>query len=114
MNKRYKHFDNRRKIYLAAISILIGMLIVPAVSAQEDSVVAVKAGTILPVTSTPIQNGIVLIRNGKIEAVGKNLKIPDGAKVIDATDKVVMPGLIFGQKMPLISMANIGGYWRAV
>ncbi|MHC4694179.1 MAG: amidohydrolase family protein [Planctomycetota bacterium] len=94
MNKRYKHFDNRRKIYLAAISILIGMLIVPAVSAQEDSVVAVKAGTILPVTSTPIQNGIVLIRNGKIEAVGKNLKIPDGAKVIDATDKVVMPGLI--------------------
>ncbi|MHC4655083.1 MAG: amidohydrolase family protein [Planctomycetota bacterium] len=94
MNRRYKHFDNRRVIYVAAISILISTLIVPTVSAQENSVVAVRAGTILPVTSAPIQNGIVLIRDGKIEAVGKDLKIPDGAEVIDATDKVVIPGLI--------------------
>ncbi len=94
MNRHYKHFDNRRAIYVAAISILISTLIVPTVMAEESSVVAVKAGTILPVTSPPIQNGIVLIRNGKIEAVGKDLKIPDGAKIIDATDKVVIPGLI--------------------
>ncbi len=94
MNRRYKHFDNRRAIYVAAISILISTFIVPTVSAQENSVVAIRAGTILPVTSAPIQNGIVLIRDGKIEAVGKNLKIPDGAEVIDATDKVVIPGLI--------------------
>jgi imidazolonepropionase-like amidohydrolase len=94
MNKRYKHFDNRRAIYVAAISILISTLSVPTVSAQENSVVAVKAGTILPVTSAPIKNGIVIIRDGKIEAVGKDLKIPEGAEVIDATDKVVIPGLI--------------------
>ncbi|MHC4110660.1 MAG: amidohydrolase family protein [Planctomycetota bacterium] len=94
MNRRYKHFDNRRAIYVAAISILISTLIVPTVMAEESSVVAVKAGTILPVTSAPIQNGIVIIRDGKIEAVGKDLKIPEGAEVIDATDKVVIPGLI--------------------
>jgi imidazolonepropionase-like amidohydrolase len=94
MNRRYKHFDNQRAIYVAAISILITVLIVPTVMAEESSVVAVRAGTILPVTSAPIQNGIVLIRDGKIEAVGKDLKIPDGAEVIDATEKVVIPGLI--------------------
>ena len=94
MNRRYKHFDNRRKIYITAISILISTLIVPTALARETSVVAIKAGTILPVTSAPIQNGIILIRDGKIEAVGKDLKIPDGAEVIDATDKVVIPGLI--------------------
>ncbi|MHC4085275.1 MAG: amidohydrolase family protein [Planctomycetota bacterium] len=94
MNKRYKHFDNRRITYIAAITLLVCTLSVPTVMAEESSVVAVKAGTIIPVTSAPIQGGIVLIRDGKIEAVGKDLKIPDGAEVIDATDKVIIPGLI--------------------
>ena len=94
MNRRYKHFDNRRAVYVAAISILFTVLCVPEVLAQEPSVVVVKAGTIIPVTSAPIQDGMVIIRDGKIEAVGKNLKIPDGAEVIDASDKVVIPGLI--------------------
>ncbi|HYM37138.1 MAG TPA: dihydroorotase [Nitrospiraceae bacterium] len=36
----------------------------------------------------------VLIENGKIAAIGPKLKAPAGAKVIDATNKVVMPGFI--------------------
>lgn len=67
---------------------------VPTIADQETSVVAIKASTIYPVTASPIQDGIVLIRNGKIEAVGKDLKIPEGAEVIDATGKIVIPGLI--------------------
>ncbi len=94
MNIRYRHSNNRHKLYIAAISILISTLIVPTSLAEETSVVAIKAGTIFPVTSAPIQDGIVLIRNGKIEAVGKELQIPDDAEVIDATDKMVIPGLI--------------------
>ena len=80
--------------YFIVISILIAALLVPGVAAEEPSVVAVKAGTIYPVSSAPIQDGIVLIRNGKIEAVGKDLEIPDDAEVIDAAGKVVIPGLI--------------------
>ena len=87
-------------------SILIGVLaivlVVPAGAAEESSacpeqshrVVAIKAGTIIPVASPPIENGVVLIRDGKIEAVGKEVQIPQGAEIIDATDKVVIPGLI--------------------
>ena len=42
----------------------------------------------------PIENGVVLVRNGKIEAVGKDVAIPSDAKVIDATGKDVVPGFI--------------------
>jgi len=94
MNIRYRHFSFRKKLYLTAISFLIVVLLVSSVRAEETSVVAVKAGTIYPVSSAPIQDGIVLIRDGKIEAVGKDLAIPEGAEVIDAKDKVVIPGLI--------------------
>jgi len=94
MNIRYRHFGIGKKFYVTAISVLIAALLVPGVTAEETSVVAVKAGMIYPVSSAPIRDGMILIRDGKIEAVGKDLKIPEGAEVIDATDKVVIPGLI--------------------
>ncbi|MHC4400612.1 MAG: amidohydrolase family protein [Planctomycetota bacterium] len=73
---------------------LVSVMTAQPGAAQEDSIVAVKAGTIIPVTAEPIENGIILIRNGKIEAVGQAVEVPDGAEVIDASDKVVIPGLI--------------------
>ncbi|MCS6861291.1 MAG: amidohydrolase family protein [Abditibacteriales bacterium] len=53
---------------------------------------AVRAETVLTVSKGTLKNGVVLVRDGKIAAVGANVKIPKGAKVIQA--KVVMPGLI--------------------
>jgi len=94
MNKRYRHFSIRKKFYVIAVSVLIAALLVSSVTAEETSIVAVKAGTIYPVSSAPIRDGIVLIRDGKIEAVGKDLAIPEGAEVIDAAGMVVIPGLI--------------------
>jgi len=94
MNIRYRHFSIGNRFYVTAISVLIASLLVPGVTAEETSVVAVKAGTVYPVSSAPIQDGIILIRDGKIEAVGKDITIPEGAEVIDAAGKVVIPGLI--------------------
>jgi len=94
MNIRYRHFSIGKKFYVTAIFVLVAALLVPGVTAEETSVVAVKAGTIYPVSSAPIQDGIILIRDGKIEAVGKDIAIPEGAEVIDAAGKVVIPGLI--------------------
>ncbi len=73
---------------------LLCLITAAAGAAQADSIVAIKASTILPITAEPIADGIILIRNGKIEAVGQAVEIPDGAEVIDASDKVVIPGLI--------------------
>jgi imidazolonepropionase-like amidohydrolase len=52
----------------------------------------VKADTVFTVTGNPIANGVVLIKEGKIEAVGSNLSIPNGYTTYTA--KIVTPGLI--------------------
>ena len=41
-----------------------------------------------------IENGTVVITNGKISAVGANVPIPAGAQRIDATGKIVTPGFV--------------------
>ncbi len=60
--------------------------------APVDTVI--KNGTILTVTHGTIENGSILIRNGKIVEVGKTVNAPANARVIDATGKFVMPGII--------------------
>jgi imidazolonepropionase-like amidohydrolase len=55
---------------------------------------ALKGGTILTITHGTIENGTIVIQRGKISAVGKDITIPDGIKVIDVTGKFVMPGII--------------------
>ena len=45
-----------------------------------------KAGT--------IEEGVILIRDGKIEAIGKDVKIPLATQVIDAKGKTIMPGIV--------------------
>jgi imidazolonepropionase-like amidohydrolase len=55
--------------------------------------IAVTGGTVYPVSGAPIPNGTVLIRDGRIVAVGAGIAIPEGARRIDATGKWVTPGL---------------------
>src|SRR5208282_1204691 len=70
------------------------LLAVCAVRAQAADVTLIKNGTVLTITKGTIENGDVLIRDGKIAEVGKGLTAPEGAKVIDATGQYVMPGII--------------------
>ena len=73
---------------------VVGLLAACDLGACAAEVTLIKSGTILTVTQGTIENGDVLIRDGKIAEVGKDLKAPDGAKVIDATGLFVMPGII--------------------
>ncbi len=54
----------------------------------------IENATVLTVTNGTINNGSVLVRDGKIAAVGANLKAPAGATVINAQGKFLMPGII--------------------
>lgn len=56
--------------------------------------VAITGGKVYPVSGPPIENGTVLVRDGKIVAVGTNVTVPNDATRIDATGKWVTPGLI--------------------
>lgn len=44
-----------------------------------------------------ISEGDLLIKNGRIETIGANISAPDGAEVIDASGKWLLPGLIDDQ-----------------
>src|SRR5437763_9525944 len=66
---------------------------VPQAPAVHNDVV-IRGGTLLTVTHGRIENGSIYIHDGKIAAIGKNVQAPANAKVIDATGKWVMPGII--------------------
>ena len=55
---------------------------------------AIKNARIYPVDRPVIENGSILIDNGKIAYVGASIEIPDGAEVIDAGGRTVYPGFI--------------------
>ncbi len=56
--------------------------------------VALTNATIETVTKGTIQNGTVLITDGKITAVGSNVSIPTGTEVIDCKGQFIYPGMI--------------------
>ena len=60
----------------------------------QGGAILVRGGTIHTAAGAPITNGSVLIRDGKIVAVGTNVSAPAGAQIIDATGKTVIPGMI--------------------
>lgn len=61
----------------------------------EDQLIAFQGATILPVSGPPIQSGTLLIHKGKIVKIGgADVAVPRGAHTIDASGKVIIPGLI--------------------
>jgi imidazolonepropionase-like amidohydrolase len=62
--------------------------------ASAPSVVAVTGGYVVPVVSGPVEGGTVLIEDGRITAVGADVVVPEGATVIDATGRWVLPGFV--------------------
>jgi imidazolonepropionase-like amidohydrolase len=64
-------------------------------AAAANETVALKGGKLLTITHGVIENGVVVMQNGRITAVGgSGTAIPAGAKVIDVTGMTVYPGLI--------------------
>jgi imidazolonepropionase-like amidohydrolase len=72
--------------------ILATLMLVVSLAWTQD--LALKGGTILTITKGTVDNGTIVIQNGRITAVGENIKIPVGIKVIDITGKFVIPGII--------------------
>ena len=76
----------------AILVFCVGVMLLATAAMAQD--LALKGGTVLTVTQGVIEGGTVLIQKGKITAVGKDVAIPRGIKVIDCSGKYVMPGLI--------------------
>jgi imidazolonepropionase-like amidohydrolase len=78
---------------LLAVSTALGQT-----SPGQDAFI-LKGGTIHTIAGPVIENGSVLVRDGKIVAVGKNFTTPEGYKVIDIHGQHVYPGMIDAASM---------------
>jgi imidazolonepropionase-like amidohydrolase len=62
---------------------------------QAPPVVAIRAGTLIDGTgAAPVRGAVIVIRGDRIEAVGANVAVPPGARVIDLSRYTVLPGFI--------------------
>jgi imidazolonepropionase-like amidohydrolase len=82
-------------IAILLVAASVSILIHPkAARAVDGEAYAIRGGTVVTVTGATIPKGVVVIRNGLIEAVGADIAIPADARIIDATGMTVYPGLI--------------------
>ena len=79
------------------VAFLIFLTTAAAALADAPGVYAITGGTVHPVSGPPIPNGVVIIREGLIEAVGANVAIPRDATTIDVAGAHVYPGLFDAQ-----------------
>jgi len=96
-------------VFLLVCVIGASIATVPLAQTRSPEVVAIKGATILTVTRGTIQNGTILLRAGKIAAVGTNVSIPAGADVVDGTGKFVSPGIIDCHSHIAADSINEGG-----
>ncbi len=81
----------KKRISRSLYPLLVVLMLSPAGFAAD---LAIKGGTILTVTGGTIENGTILIRDGKISAIGQIDEIPAGTEVINAEGRYIMPGII--------------------
>ncbi|MDH4238343.1 MAG: amidohydrolase family protein [Phycisphaerae bacterium] len=73
------------------LSILLCGLSIPAIA---EDVTVIKADRVDTITSGLIENGIIVIKDGRITAIGSDIEIPDTADIIDVSNKTIFPGLV--------------------
>jgi imidazolonepropionase-like amidohydrolase len=85
----------------------IGFVLLGSIRASaQDQPVAFVNARVLPIVGEPLDRGTVMVHRGKIVAVGKDVAVPAGARVVDCTGKVLMPGLVD-------THSHLGGPWAA-
>ncbi len=96
---------------IGALAAAAAVALLPApVPAQT---IAITGGTIYPVAGPRIERGTVLIRDGRIAAVGANVAVPAGATVVDATGKWITPGLVHARAEAGLGIGSLSGFSEA-
>lgn len=82
---------------LSCLAALCAAAVIAPVSTLAAQTIAITGGKVYPVSGPPIENGTVLIKDGKIVAVGANVTVPSDAEKVDASGKWVTPGLVVAE-----------------
>lgn len=96
----------RTTVFVTIISLLV---ISPSlVFGQSKGDVLIKNATVMTATAGTLQATDILVQNGKIARIGKNLTAGAGVKTIDATGKFVTPGIIDAHSHMMVNAINEG------
>lgn len=69
------------------------LAVISATAYAQTTPIAFTGARIIPISGPEIPSGTLLVQNGKVIAVG-NVAIPSGAQRVDATGKIIMPGIV--------------------
>jgi imidazolonepropionase-like amidohydrolase len=91
----------RKSTHVAAILVAIGLVWagvsvqVSRAQAPANGVTAFTGARVIDGTgAAPIEGATIVVSDGRIQAVGKNVAVPAGAARVDMTGKTVVPGLV--------------------
>jgi len=80
------------RIKTISFIVILSLAVFASFSFGQD--LLIKNGTILTVTKGALQKGDILVIGGIIKQIGENIEHTEGVKVIDASGKYVIPGII--------------------
>lgn len=90
-------------------SVSVICLLLAALAAQAEPVAYVGA-TVHPVSGPSLEEGIVLVEDGRIAAIGGELEVPEDARVINLTGLHLYPGLVHaGTVLGLTEIGSVAG-----
>lgn len=81
----------KQTYFLAA---LLGLSIQLATAQVKKGSVLIKNATVITATKGTLENSDLLVQDGIIKQIGKNISAPAGVETIDASGKYLMPGII--------------------
>lgn len=85
---------NTTRAWVLLGSVLAVLTAGTRVAAQSKRALLIRGATVLTVSGASIPGGAVLVRDGRIAAVGKKIAAPPDAEVVEAAGQYLMPGII--------------------
>jgi imidazolonepropionase-like amidohydrolase len=82
------------RITAFGLAIAAGLAAFGAAGGDSEKSLALKGALVYTAAGKTIENAVIIIENGKIAAVGRDVVVPPGLKVLDVAGKVIIPGMI--------------------
>ncbi len=95
-------------VFLLLIS--INLISLTFASARSKNEILIRNATVMTAAKGSLENTDILIQNGKIARIGKNLKAASNAQTIDATGKFVTPGIVDCHSHTMMDAVNEFSY----
>ncbi len=99
-----------KKVTVFLLLISINLISLTSTSAQSKNEVLIRNATVMTAAKGTLENTDILIKDGKINKIGKNLKAGSNAQTIDATGKFVTPGIVDCHSHTMIDAVNEFSY----